>query len=62
MVYEQALLKGCEKSCPTSLEDYRAHGGYEALSETVLKLSPQDLIERVKDSGLLGRGNNMDNI
>jgi NADH-quinone oxidoreductase subunit F len=56
MVYEQALLKGCEKSCPTSLEDYRASGGYQALSEAVLKLTPKDLIERVKDSGLLGRG------
>jgi NADH-quinone oxidoreductase subunit F len=55
-MYEQALLKGCGKSCPTSLEDYRASGGYEALAEAVQKLSPQDLIQRVKDSGLLGRG------
>jgi len=55
-MYVQALLKDCEKSCPTSIEDYRAGGGYEALSEAVLKLSPEALIERLKESGLLGRG------
>jgi len=55
-MYEQALLKNCPKTCPASIDDYRAGGGYQALSDAVLKLSPQDLIERVKESGLLGRG------
>jgi NADH-quinone oxidoreductase subunit F len=55
-MYEEALLKNCPKSCPASIDDYRAGGGYQALSDTVQKYSSQDLIERVKESGLTGRG------
>jgi NADH-quinone oxidoreductase subunit F len=55
-MYEEALLKNCPKSCPASLDDYRAGGGYQALADTVRKYSPQDLIDFVKESGLTGRG------
>jgi NADH-quinone oxidoreductase subunit F len=40
---------------PTSLDDYRAHGGYEALRRA-LELGPEAVIREVKDSKLLGRG------
>jgi len=40
---------------PRSLDDYRAHGGYEAL-RTAIELGPEGLIREVKDSKLLGRG------
>ncbi len=40
---------------PTSLDDYRAHGGYEALRRA-LALGPDRVIREVKDSKLLGRG------
>jgi NADH-quinone oxidoreductase subunit F len=40
---------------PRSLEDYRAHGGYEALRRA-LELGPEGVVREVKDAKLLGRG------
>jgi NADH-quinone oxidoreductase subunit F len=40
---------------PTSLDDYRANGGYEAL-RTAVRLGPAGVIREVKDAKLLGRG------
>jgi NADH-quinone oxidoreductase subunit F len=40
---------------PSSLDDYRAQGGYAAL-RTAVGLGPQGVIREVKDARLLGRG------
>src|SRR5262249_10208670 len=40
---------------PRSLDDYRAHGGYEGL-ERALSLGPAATVEEVFQSGLRGRG------
>ena len=40
---------------PTSLDDYRTHGGYKALEEA-LRIGADRVIEEVTASGLLGRG------
>jgi formate dehydrogenase iron-sulfur subunit len=40
---------------PLSIEDYRAHQGFNGL-EKALELSPQQVVEEVKASGLRGRG------
>jgi NADH-quinone oxidoreductase subunit F len=40
---------------PTSLDSYRAHGGYEALRQAIA-LGPAGVIREVKDAKLLGRG------
>ncbi|WP_367046454.1 NADH-ubiquinone oxidoreductase-F iron-sulfur binding region domain-containing protein [Streptomyces sp. Je 1-332] len=40
---------------PTSLDDYRAHGGYTALRQA-FAIGPAEVIREVTDSGLLGRG------
>ena len=40
---------------PESLDDYRAHGGYEALRRAV-ELGPEGVIREVTDSKLVGRG------
>ncbi len=40
---------------PESLDDYRAHRGYEALRRAV-ELEPEGVVREVKDSKLLGRG------
>jgi NADH:ubiquinone oxidoreductase subunit F (NADH-binding) len=37
------------------LDDYRARGGYEALSKA-LAASPEDVIKQISDAGLRGRG------
>jgi NADH-quinone oxidoreductase subunit F len=40
---------------PTSLDDYRAHGGFRAL-ERARGIGPQHVIDEVTASGLVGRG------
>jgi len=40
---------------PSSLADYRAHGGYAALRRA-LELGPEGVLREVKDSKLVGRG------
>jgi formate dehydrogenase iron-sulfur subunit len=40
---------------PVSIDDYRRLGGFDGL-ENALKLSPQDIVNAVKESGLRGRG------
>ena len=41
---------------PDSLEDYRKHGGFEALKHVLTAMSPMEIIDRVEQSGLRGRG------
>jgi NADH-quinone oxidoreductase subunit F len=40
---------------PTSLDDYRANGGYRALARA-LEIGPQAVINEISASGLVGRG------
>ncbi|MEJ2225501.1 MAG: hypothetical protein P8X49_10235 [Syntrophobacterales bacterium] len=53
---EQVLLFNRQPDRPLSLDEYRAHGGYEALIETVKKLTPEEVRQAVLDSKLRGRG------
>ncbi len=41
---------------PESLEDYLSVGGYKAAEKVVLTMSPKQVIEEIKVSGLRGRG------
>lgn len=41
---------------PTSITDYIAQGGYQALAKALLEMEPEAIIEEVKASGLRGRG------
>jgi NADH-quinone oxidoreductase subunit F len=49
------LLRRVGRVNPASLEDYRAHGGYEALPRAV-ELRPEGVIGELKAAKLLGRG------
>jgi NADH-quinone oxidoreductase subunit F len=49
------LLKRVGLADPTSLDEYRAHGGYQALRRA-LELGPEGVIREVLDSKLVGRG------
>jgi NADH-quinone oxidoreductase subunit F len=49
------LLRRVGAVDPSSLDDYRANGGYEALRRAV-ELGPEGVIRELKDSRLLGRG------
>ncbi len=41
---------------PEKIDDYFALGGYNALAKTLLEMTPQEVIDEVKASGLRGRG------
>src|SRR6056297_2947338 len=41
---------------PDSLSDYRARDGYRALEKSLKEMSPLNVIDEIKESGLRGRG------
>jgi len=41
---------------PTSIDDYIRIGGYSALARSLFEMSPEQIIDEVKKSGLRGRG------
>ncbi|MFQ5789229.1 MAG: NAD(P)H-dependent oxidoreductase subunit E, partial [Acidobacteriota bacterium] len=49
------LLRRVGVADPTSLHDYRAHGGYSALRRAI-ELGPEGVIREMADSKVLGRG------
>jgi NADH-quinone oxidoreductase subunit F len=49
------LLRRVRVVDPESLDDYRAHGGYQALRRA-LSIGPERVLREVTDSKLLGRG------
>lgn len=49
------LLRRCGRVDPTDIRDYIRHGGYRALTKA-LSMTPEEVIEEVKNSRLRGRG------
>ncbi len=52
---ERVALRNCGVIDPENIEDYILEDGYTAL-EKVLKMSQQEVVDIIKDSGLRGRG------
>ncbi len=53
---ERTILSSNKLVDPCDIEDYIAHDGYNALAEALNSMSPEEIIEEVKKSGLRGRG------
>jgi NADH-quinone oxidoreductase subunit F len=49
-------LKNCGIIDPQNIEEYLAEGGYGGLEKALFEMTPADVIEEMKDSGLRGRG------
>ena len=49
-------LRHCGIINPESIDDYTNGDGYKALSKVLTTMSPEDVIEEIKASGLAGRG------
>ena len=49
-------LRNCGIIDPENIDDYLALRGYEALARAITEMTPQDVIDEVKASGLRGRG------
>ncbi|NWF53399.1 MAG: NADH-quinone oxidoreductase subunit F, partial [Syntrophaceae bacterium] len=50
------VLRHCGRINPEKLEQYIAQGGYSALRKSLLEMTPDQVIEEIKKSGLRGRG------
>jgi NADH:ubiquinone oxidoreductase subunit F (NADH-binding)/(2Fe-2S) ferredoxin/NAD-dependent dihydropyrimidine dehydrogenase PreA subunit len=50
------VLKNCGLINPTSIEDYLKVDGFRALAEILSQMTPEEVIEEIKLSGLRGRG------
>lgn len=50
------VLANCGHINPESLEEYIARGGYEALGKALTEMTPVQVVEEMKKSGLRGRG------
>ena len=50
------LLKNCGHIDPEDIESYMAVGGYEGIKKAITSMTPDEVIEEVKLSGLRGRG------
>ena len=56
MAEKRILLKNCEVIAPDNIDTYLEHDGFKALKKAREKMSPEEVIEAVKTSGLRGRG------
>ena len=53
---ERIALRNCGKINPEDITEYIAMDGYEALGKAVTTMTPQEVIDVMKKSGLRGRG------
>ena len=53
---KKLILTRCGYIDPTRLSDALAHGAYETLEEVLTSMDPEVVIEKIKKSGLRGRG------
>jgi NADH:ubiquinone oxidoreductase subunit F (NADH-binding)/(2Fe-2S) ferredoxin len=52
----RVVLRNCGLIDPMSIEEYIAVGGYQALAKVLSEMTPEEVVEEVKASGLRGRG------
>jgi len=53
---QRTVLKNCGLINPENISEYLAVGGYLALEEVLMRMSPEAVVEAIKQSGLRGRG------
>jgi NADH-quinone oxidoreductase subunit F/NADP-reducing hydrogenase subunit HndC len=55
-IQQRIILRNCGHINPERVEDYVALGGYESLKKVLKEMTPQQVIDEIKKSGLRGRG------
>ncbi|MDO4394120.1 MAG: NADH-quinone oxidoreductase subunit NuoF [Bacillota bacterium] len=53
---QRVVLRNCGVINPEKIEEYIAADGYKAIEKVLNSMSPEDVIEEIKVSGLRGRG------
>ncbi|MSU76538.1 MAG: NADH-quinone oxidoreductase subunit NuoF [Gemmataceae bacterium] len=54
--FEPVLLKRINANASSALDAYRADGGYRAVVKALTEMTPAQVVDTVKNSGLRGRG------
>ena len=52
----RVALRNCGVIDPENIDEYIAYDGYEALAKALTQMTPAEVIQEMKDSGLRGRG------
>ncbi|HUJ17025.1 MAG TPA: NADH-quinone oxidoreductase subunit NuoF [Nitrospirota bacterium] len=52
----KVVLSDCGEVDPEDIDSYISRGGYEAMKKVIATMTPQEIIEVIKASGLRGRG------
>lgn len=52
----RVALRNCGVINPEKIEEYIARDGYRALNKALTEMTPQEVIDEIKNSGLRGRG------
>ena len=52
----KVLFKNARPDRPATFDEYRRGGGYDALTKAVKTMAPKEVIQKIKHSGLRGRG------
>jgi len=53
---QKIVLRNCGVIDPTNIEEYIARDGYQALAKALTEMTPEEVTDTVKKSGLRGRG------
>ncbi|HUU63659.1 MAG TPA: FAD-dependent oxidoreductase [Dehalococcoidia bacterium] len=53
---QRIILQNIVHINPEKIDHYIANGGYQALEKALVKMTPEEVIEEIKRSGLRGRG------
>lgn len=53
---QRIVLRNCGQINPEKIDEYIAAGGYEAARKVITSMTPDEVIEEIKVSGLRGRG------
>jgi NADP-reducing hydrogenase subunit HndC len=53
---KRIALRNCGVINPEVIEEYIANDGYKALAKALLQMTPQEVIDEIKESGIRGRG------
>jgi NADP-reducing hydrogenase subunit HndC len=53
---QKIVLRNCGEIDPGNIEEYIARDGYDALAKALTEMTPEQVIDEVKKSGLRGRG------
>jgi len=53
---KRVALRNCGRINPENIDEYIAFDGYQALGKVLTEMTPEEVIQVIKDSGLRGRG------